>query len=50
VPLGGGSASDGVGLLVLAGADEAERLAFAATFATLSIGVRGPDDASVPDG
>jgi pilus assembly protein CpaB len=50
VPLGGGSASGGVGLLVLAGADEAEHLAFAATFATLSIGVRGPADASVPAG
>jgi pilus assembly protein CpaB len=50
VPLGGGSATGGVGLLVLAGADEAERLAFAATFATLSIGVRGPDDPSLPGG
>jgi Flp pilus assembly protein CpaB len=40
--LGGGS--DAVGLLVLAGADEAERLAFAATFATLSIGLRSPAD------
>jgi pilus assembly protein CpaB len=50
VALGGGGPSDGVGLLVLAGADDAGRLAFAATFATLSIGVRGPEDASVPGG
>lgn len=49
VPLGGGGSSGGIGLLVLAGADEAERLAFAATFATISIAVRGPGDASVPD-
>lgn len=40
----GGGASGGVGLLVLAGSDDAERLAFAASFATLSIGVRGPDE------
>jgi hypothetical protein len=40
----GGGASGGVGLIVLAGAADAERLAFAATFATLSIGVRGPDE------
>jgi Flp pilus assembly protein CpaB len=39
----GGDAS-GVGLLVLASTEEAERLAFAATFATLSIAVRGPDE------
>jgi pilus assembly protein CpaB len=39
----GGDAS-GVGLLVLASREEAERLAFAATFATLSIAVRGPDE------
>ena len=50
VPLGGGAPSGGVGLLVLAGADEAERLAFAATFATLSIAVRGPDDVAVSGG
>ena len=40
----GGDGSGAVGLLVLAGADEADRLAFAATFATLSIGVRSPDE------
>jgi pilus assembly protein CpaB len=40
----GGGASGGVGLLVLVAADEAERLAFAATFATLSVAVRGPDE------
>ena len=33
-----------LGLIVLAGTADAERLAFAATFATLSIGVRGPDE------
>jgi pilus assembly protein CpaB len=37
-------ASGGVGLLVLAATEEAERLAFAATFATLSVAVRGPDE------
>jgi pilus assembly protein CpaB len=51
--LGGGplvesSSSGGVGLVVLVGPEVAERLAFAATFATLSIAIRGPDDAIVP--
>jgi hypothetical protein len=32
------------GSVVLAAADEVERLAFAATFATLWVGVRGPDE------
>jgi pilus assembly protein CpaB len=47
-PLGTGGGGDGaVGLLVLVGTEDTERLAFAATFATLSVAVRGPDDAIV---
>jgi pilus assembly protein CpaB len=46
-PLGTGAPSSGLGLVVLVGPDDAERLAFAATFATLSIGVRGPDEVPV---
>jgi Flp pilus assembly protein CpaB len=33
-----------VGLVLLVSPTDAERLAFASTFATLSIAVRGPDD------
>ena len=44
-----GGTSGGVGLVVLASADEAERLAFAATFATLSIAVRAPDEPVLAD-
>lgn len=47
-PLGTGAPSSGLGLVVLVGPDDAERLAFATTFATLSIGVRGPGDVLVP--
>ena len=39
--------SGGVGLVLLVSPTDAERLAFASAFATLSIAVRGPDD-SVP--
>jgi Flp pilus assembly protein CpaB len=38
------ASSGGVGLIVLVTPDVAERLAFAAAFATLSVAVRGPDD------
>jgi hypothetical protein len=48
---GGGSfgppatpSSEGVGLVLLVSPTDAERLAFAAAFATLSIAVRGPSD------
>jgi pilus assembly protein CpaB len=36
--------SGGVGLVLLVSPTDAERLAFASTFATLSVAVRGPDD------
>jgi Flp pilus assembly protein CpaB len=36
--------SGGIGLVVLVSPTDAERLAFASAFATLSIAVRGPDD------
>jgi pilus assembly protein CpaB len=38
------SPSGGVGLVLLVTPTDAERLAFAAAFATISIAVRGPDD------
>ena len=38
------STSGGVGLVLLVTSTDAERLAFASAFATLSIAVRGPDD------
>jgi Flp pilus assembly protein CpaB len=44
-PLGGGGTTGALGLVVLVEPNEAERLAFAATFATLSIAIRGPADA-----
>ncbi|HET9672182.1 MAG TPA: Flp pilus assembly protein CpaB [Actinomycetota bacterium] len=44
-PLGGGAVTGGLGLVVLVEPDEAERLAFATAFATLSIAIRGPADA-----
>jgi Flp pilus assembly protein CpaB len=47
-PLGGGGTTGTLGLVVLVEPDEAERLAFAATFATLSIAIRGPADAIDP--
>lgn len=47
-PLGAATPSGSVSLLVLAGVEDAERLAFAAAFATLSVGLRGPADAVVP--
>ena len=47
-PLGAAVPSGSVSLLVLAEAGDAERLAFAAAFATLSVSVRGPADAVVP--
>jgi Flp pilus assembly protein CpaB len=50
----GAPTSSGVGLVLLVSPDQAERLAFAATFATLSIAVIGPDellpDATAPTG
>lgn len=41
----GGGTTGATGLVVLVEPDQAERLAFAATFATISIAVRGPADA-----
>jgi pilus assembly protein CpaB len=51
---GGGALAAGAtpaqrGLVVLVEPDEAERLAFAAAFATLSIAVLGPADAATPE-
>jgi len=46
-PLGTAAQPDAVGLVVLADAIQAQRLAFAGTFATLSIAIRGPADAVV---
>jgi hypothetical protein len=34
----------GIGLVLLVSPTDAERLAFASAFATLSVAVRGPDD------
>jgi Flp pilus assembly protein CpaB len=45
-PLGGGGTAGALGLVVLCEPDEAERLAFAAAFATISVALRGPDDAA----
>lgn len=45
-PLGAGAGA--LGLLVLVEPDEAETIAFAATFATLSIALRGPADTTDP--
>jgi len=42
------STSSSVGLVLLVTPSDAERLAFASAFATLSIAVRGPEDASAP--
>jgi pilus assembly protein CpaB len=42
----GTSSSSSVGLVLLVTPSDAERLAFASAFATLSIAVRGPEDAS----
>jgi pilus assembly protein CpaB len=42
---GGAASSSSVGLVLLVTPADAERLAFASAFATLSIAVRGPDDA-----
>jgi Flp pilus assembly protein CpaB len=41
---GGVTTNGGVGLVLLVTPTDAERLAFASAFATLSIAVRGPDD------
>jgi hypothetical protein len=41
--------SGGVGLVLLVTPTDAETLAFASAFATLSIAVRGPDDVLVGD-
>lgn len=45
----GGVPSGDVGLVLLVAPDDAQRLAFASAFASLSIAVRGPDDVLVGD-